>query len=82
MAQLTITVPDALIALYNTRRASYNADAAAAGFAPMPALTQAGAQRRIIDTVKGLIMTAAMRQANATGDSSIVDAAEAALIGF
>lgn len=82
MANVTITVPDAFIALYNQRRATWNIYATATGNRQMPPATAATLQRFMRDYMKGLIRNESARlDAAGADDGTIINADDAAVAG-
>lgn len=79
MAQVTITIPNTFITLYNTRRTTYNAFAIPLGIRPMPPATQTVLERFVLDYMKGIILNESDRLD--PGDGSISDADRAAMAG-
>lgn len=79
MAQVTIDIPDTFIALYNARRATYNAYADANGLRRMPPATKATVERFIRDYIKGLLRNESYR--SDPGDGSQIEADEEAMRG-
>lgn len=80
MANVTITVPDAFITLYNQRRTTWNAYAVPRGLQPLPALSAAAAERFIRDYLKGLMLRESARlDAAGANDGTAYDADVAAI---
>lgn len=71
MATFNVTIPDALITLYNARRVTWNAATSASGARPMPAATVANLQRLVVETMKGMVFNETYRQD--PGDGSLVN---------
>lgn len=80
MPLITVDIPQSLLDLYNTRRATWNAAHAAAGQRPMPPATRATLERLVRDYMKGWIRAEGWRLD--PGDGSISDADEAAIVGL
>lgn len=79
MADVTITIPDDLVALYIERAATHNADAARSGAPRWPPPTRAALERVARDYLKNLIRDESLRLD--PGDGSLYDADEAATRG-
>ena len=61
MTNITITIPDTLVALYNAARASWNTYIAAQGGNLLPAPSKAALEQLLKNYIKGKVMGEALR---------------------